>query len=357
MSRRTPSIRTAILAALVAGLTLVGLAPQAGALPASFKFSGPVFGLKARGATLFAADSGAGIWRISSTGTKQKLIQRLPGVTDVAPLRHRRMWALTSAPRDKRLYFINKRGRIREVANLGLYEKQQNPDEGAIDSNPFDLQAIAGGRVLVTDAGGNDLLVVNRKGKVDWIATLPNQDVSTQDIKDLVGCPSPSDPDNQQICDLPDTMPAEPVATSVAVGPDGAYYVTELKGFPAPQQRSRVWRIEPDIRNVHCRGSITTNGCTVAARNLTSIVDINFDSTGNAYVVELDEATWFAVEAVPSAMQGGTVDQCDTSVTPWDCTVFSGDLTEPMAVTFTAGGTPYAVVKALKRHPEVIALT
>jgi hypothetical protein len=357
MSRRTASIRTAILACLVAGLALVGLAPQAGALPATFNFAGPVFGLSARGGTLFAADFGAGIRRISSTDTAQKLIQRLPGVTDVAPLRHRRMWALTSAPRDKRLYFLTKRGRIREVANLGRYEKQHNPDEGAIDSNPFDLQAIGGGRVLVADAAGNDLLVVDRRGNIDWIATLPSQDVSTQDIKDLVGCPTPSDPDNQQICDLPDTMPAEPVSTSVAVGPDGAYYVTELKGFPAPQRKSRVWRLDPDIRHVHCRGSITTNGCTVAARNLTSLVDINFDSAGNAYVVELDEATWFAVEAVPGAVEGGTVDQCDTTVSPWDCTVFSGSLTQPMAVTFTANGTPFAVVKALKRHPEVIALT
>jgi hypothetical protein len=142
----------------------------------------------------------------------------------------------------------------------------------------------------------------------------------------------------------------------VAVGPDGAYYVTELKGFPAPRNRSRVWRIDPDVHHVQCEGSVTTNGCTVAARNLTSLVDINFDS-GTALVVELDEATWFAVEELPKKVEGGTVDQCDTSVMPWDCTILTPNLVQPMAVTLTSNGTRYALIRALKRRPGVIKLT
>jgi len=349
MSRRI--VRSALCAGLGL-LMLVGVAPSASALPASYRFRGPVFGLAARGSTLFVADAGAGIHKLTSD--KGRLVVKLPGVTDVAPLKKGRMWALTSAPKDKNLYFINKKHRVRLVADIGRFEKRKNPDGGEVDSNPFDLQALGGGQVLIADAAGNDLLVAGKKGNVDWIATLPSQDVSTQNVKDLVGCPDPGDPDAQQICDLPDTMAAQAVSTGVAIGPDGAYYVTELKGFPAPRNRSRVWRIDPDVRHVECRGSITTNGCTVAARNLTSIVDIDFDSTGNAYVVELDEASWFAVEEVPSKMEGGTVDQCDTTVSPWDCTKFQGNLVEPMAVALDKADNAYAVIKALKRRAEVV---
>ena len=38
------------------------------------------------------------------------------------------------------------------------------------------------------------------------------------------------------VCELPDRIPAQAVATSVAVGPDGAYYVGELKGFPGSEE-------------------------------------------------------------------------------------------------------------------------
>jgi len=355
MSRRIAS--RSLLALAVGVIALVGLAPSAVALPADFSFRGPVFGLQANGGTLFVADSGRGIWRVGATTSKEKLAVKLPGVTDVAPLKRGRMWAITSAKGDKKLYFIGRHHHVRVVANLGKFEKQVNPDGGAIDSNPFDVEALGGSKVLIADAAANALLIANRKGDVDWVATLPSQNVSTQDIKDLVGCPTPSDPSNQEICDLPDTMPAEPVSTSVAVGPDGAYYVTELKGFPAPRDKSRVWRIDPDTRHVACKGSVTTNGCTVAKRNLTSIVDINFDSAGNAYVVELDEATWFAVEAVPSAREGGTVNQCDTTVTPWDCTAIATNLNTPIAVAFTPSDAGYVVVKSQGRHSEVISLT
>jgi hypothetical protein len=342
-----------LLLAAVALLATFGLAGSAVALPAH-DFKGPVFGLGARRNVLFAADSGAGIVRITSSSAR--LIVHLPNVVDVIALGRGRFLALTSAPRDKKLYFVRKR-HVHEVANLGRYEKRVNPDGAQVDSNPFDIARAGGLRVLVADAGGNDLLLVNRKsGHINWVATLPSQDVSTQNAKDLAGCPTPPDPSNQSICDLPDTMPAEAVPTSVAVGPDGAFYVTELKGFPAPLRRSRVWRIAPNVRHVQCKGSITTNGCTVVARNLTSLVDIEFDSTGTPDVVELDEASWLAVDSFPSQATGGTIDQCDTSVMPWDCTVRQGGLTEPMAIAFTSSDALYAVIKALKAHPAIVAV-
>jgi hypothetical protein len=51
-------------------------------------------------------------------------------------------------------------------------------------------------------------------------------------------------------------IPAQAVTPSVAIGPDGAYYIGELKGFPAPTGESRVWRIDPDAHHVHCQNPL-----------------------------------------------------------------------------------------------------
>ena len=137
----------------------------------------------------------------------------------------------------------------------------------------------------------------------DWVTTLPDELVPTDNAKALSGCPNGP----AEICDLPDEIPAQGVATSVAIGPDGAYYVSELKGFPAPLGMSRIWRIEPGTRHVHCDADVTDGPCTLVADGFTSIVDLTFDSDGTAYVTELDEASWFAVEVATDGMVGGTV--------------------------------------------------
>jgi len=245
------------------------------------------------------------------------------------------MWAIAG----RKLYKVV-HGKPHFLAGLGKFERIVNPDEGAIDSNPFDVQALGSKRVLIADAGANALLVANLRGGVDWVATLPDELVPTDNAKTLSGCPSgPAD-----ICNLPDEIPAQAVATSVAIGPDGAYYVTELKGFPAPLGKSRIWRIEPGTRHVHCDAAAVDSPCTVVADGFTSIVDLTFGPDGTAYVVELDEASWFAVEVVQDAAVGGTVDTCDS--TTWTCTEAATALTQPMAVAVNESG-PFVVVSAL----------
>jgi hypothetical protein len=336
------SARGAVVVVMAFGTAVAGFgAPTASAQP--YEFASPVFGLAAgSGITLFAADAGAGIVRLA--GEDGRLAVPLPGVTDVAPVSRGEMWAVTGAGRGGRRLYLVERREPQLVANLGKFEKTVNPDGGEIDSNPFDL-ARHGNRVLVADAGGNALLIANQRGRVDWVATLPDEVVSTQNVKDLVGCPDPP-PDAEEICQLPDQIPAQGVATSVEIGPDGAYYVTELKGFPAPVGESRVWRIERGTRHAACDADDPDSPCTVVADGFTSIVDLNFDAEGVARVVELDEASWFAVEVVQDAMAGGTVNACDTTVTPWACTEEATGLTMPMAVATNATGV-FVVVSAL----------
>jgi hypothetical protein len=332
MSHRSPRRIVTILLTVTAAM--VALAQPASAAP--YAFAGPVFGLAAGpGDVLFAADAGAGIVRLQDG--EGELVVDLPGVTDTAPVKPSQMWAIAG----RKLFDVNAvKGKSHFLAGLGKFERTVNPDGGEVDSNPFDVTAFGTKRALIADAGANAVLVANQRGGVNWIATLPDELVPTDNAKTLSGCPAGP----AEICELPDEIPAQGVATSVAIGPDGAFYVSELKGFPAPLGMSRIWRIEPDARHVHCDPDVTDGPCTLVADGFTSIVDLTFGPDGTAYVTELDEASWFAVEVATDGMVGGTVNTCDP--TTWVCTEEATGLTMPMAVAINEAGA-FVVVSAL----------
>ncbi len=332
------------VALVVVSLFLLSTVAMADGVP-SYNYATPVFGLAvAPDGSLLVADAGSGIVELRKG--KGSLVTELPGVADIAPIGRGSMFAITGlgAPDPQKLFRVS-RGHTAEVADLFAFEQAVNPDGGdpaeeGIDSNPFDVEALGGGRALVADAGGNDLLIVDAKGNVDWVAAFPPQLAPTDSVKSLVGCPTPP-PGLEFVCDLPPVIPAQAVPTSVAIGPDGAYYVGELVGFPSPTGMSRVWRIEPGTRHAACG---TSPACTVVADGFTSIVDLAFGPHGELYVVELDEAGFGAVE-LGGAGLGGTVNRCDS--TSWDCTEVTSGLTMPIAVAVDRDGTLYAAVSAL----------
>jgi hypothetical protein len=65
------------------------------------------------------------------------------------------------------------------------------------------------------------------------------------------------------------------VPTSVVKGPDGAYYVGQLTGFPFPPGGANVWRVRPG------------HAPEVFAGGFTNIIDIAFDKRGRLYVLEI----------------------------------------------------------------------
>ncbi len=92
MTHRSPG-RIAIIALTVAAATAAFASPAAAGAGAPYSFAGPVFGLAAgQGDVLFAADVGAGVVRLQ--GGEGRLVVDLPGVTDIAPVRPGRMWAI-----------------------------------------------------------------------------------------------------------------------------------------------------------------------------------------------------------------------------------------------------------------------
>lgn len=147
---------------------------------------------------------------------------------------------------------ISPNNRVRPAVDLAAVEGALDPDGEGADSNPYGV-AIDGARRLATDAGGNALLVV----------------VGAQ-TRALVTFPSRMVPFGGG------AIPMQSVPTAVAVGPDGAYYVGELTGFPFPVGGARVYRVD---RN--------TGATTIFAEGFTNIVDIAFDRQGRLLVLEI----------------------------------------------------------------------
>lgn len=148
-----------------------------------------------------------------------------PAIRDVLPAEARMFASLLTGT------FASK---PRLTADLGLFEATANPDStdpasNGPDSNPGGFLAENGSYVAV-DAGGNSLLRVGANGKVSLIAWFPE----TPDVP--TGLPAP----------FPPVISMDAVPTSVAVGPDGAYYVSQLTGFPFPVGGSTIWRVEAD---------------------------------------------------------------------------------------------------------------
>jgi hypothetical protein len=186
------------------------------------------------------------------------------------------------------------------VADIGAYQAE-DPDpfdqEGfPEDSNPFGLAALRDGSVLVADAAGNDLLRVwpGHHGKDAHIVTVARLKPRLVEVPE--GLPDLPPPDGP----LPPAgtpILSEAVATSVAVGADGYWYVGELRGFPATPGTSQVWRIKAGSHDVVCdpEKPWAPGRCKRFADGLTSIVDLAGAPHG-VLAVSLSKKSWFQWE-------------------------------------------------------------
>ena len=158
------------------------------------------------------------------------------------------------------LYEAARRG-PRSVADLGAYEKRANPDRvSPPDTNPYGLTATREARYVV-DAGGNTLLRVSERGRVSTVAVFRQRTIAAPAGTPGVPAGSP--------------MTMQSVPTSVVRGPDGAWYVGELTGFPFPAGQARIYRIVPGHRP------------TVYATGLTNVIDLAFGPHGRLYALEI----------------------------------------------------------------------
>ncbi len=137
-------------------------------------------------------------------------------------------------------------GNWRLIVDVAAHEAAANPDGGPLDSNPYGLLARPGA-TIVADAGGNSLLRIGANRSVRTLATFPSRAQGRS---------------------------TDSVPTSVAKGPDGAYYVGELTGAPFTAGAANVWRVSPG------------QPPEVFQAGFSFIIDITFGADGSLYVLE-----------------------------------------------------------------------
>jgi len=154
---------------------------------------------------------------------------------------------------------------VTRAADISGAECANNYDRADRSSRPYAIAALGPGRQLVVDAGANALFDV-RGAQVGLVAVLPRT-----------------------------ARGAQSVPTSVAIGPDGAYYVGEFVGEPArgkPRRwEARVWKVIPgQAPVVHLRG-------------FNAITGLAFAPDGTLYVTE-----WTVNPADPNEARGDVVE-------------------------------------------------
>ncbi|MBM7829851.1 hypothetical protein JOE59_000556 [Agromyces cerinus] len=163
------------------------------------------------------------------------------------------------------------------AVDLNAYEIANNPD-GNIppDSNAVGFTALNSKNWAVTDAGANDLLTVGTRGE-STVAVFP----------DGPPVPNPFGPG---------LIAPQAVPTDVVVGPDGAYYVSQLTGFPFPTGGSTIWRVTAD-------GQVSAY-----ATGLTMVTSLAWRGS-TLYAVQLDDANFFDghVGSLRKITAGGSV--------------------------------------------------
>ncbi len=193
------------------------------------------------------------------------------------------------------------------IADLANYELANNPDQGDLISNPFSL-LLDGNNIVAVDTGANQLLSVGTDGSnLKAIATIPRQTL-TNPVFPSGASSSPFE--------------IQAVPTNIAKGPDGAYYISELTGFPFPEGEAKIYRIGADGQP------------TVYTDGFTQLIDLAFDTEGNLYALQ------YANQSLWKGNLDGSVIKIATDGTR--TTILSGNgLESPTALTIGADNTIY----------------
>lgn len=309
----------------------------------------------AGGRTLLVADSGSGtISRVEPRRRGAASVSTFaefpfdpeagPFPVDVAYRGPRQVWVTLSGEPEAgggRVVRLDRKGNVNVSIDIVAYQ-QTDPDpddqEGLpFESNPFGLAKLAGGGALLADSAGNDLLRIDTRRRITTVARFKPENVPWPD-----GLPFPGPPPGTPV-------PAESVPTAVAIGPDGAWYVSELKGFPFIKGTSRIWRIEPGTKNATCDPeSPTTGPCTSYATGFTSVIDLAFGPDGTMYVLEIVKEGLLGAEIFGDppigalwAVNGGTKTElaAGTLMAPGGVAVgYNGTLSVTTGTVFGPGG-------------------
>jgi hypothetical protein len=157
-------------------------------------------------------------------------------------------------------------GAFSPVARVDRLEHRRNLDnvKGDRNSNPYAVLALSANHQIVVDAGANAVLEV-RDGNVELLALIPNRRNGRR----------------------------QSVPSSIALGPDGAYYVGEL-AESSGRGKARVWRVPAE-----------GGTATVYRSGFTTISGVAFGPDGSLFVTEMFVNRRFGGRVVRVAPDGG----------------------------------------------------
>jgi hypothetical protein len=206
-------------------------------------------------------------------------------------------YSTSNADHSATKFIVRSPYRKRVVADLAGFEKQHNPDgrisygvrhpsrcaskalkgagipvsyRGGVDSHPYAATALHRGTWAVADAGGNDIVRVNRHGHVSTLSVLPRQALHVSaDFAKANGLPA---------CVVGITYYFESVPTDVERGPGGWLYATTLPGGMGAT--GSVYRINP-----------YTGHATRIATGFPAATNLAVDPHGHIYVASLADGT------------------------------------------------------------------
>ena len=186
---------------------------------------------------------------------------------------------------------------FRTIADIAAFEAKKNPIDDP-DSDPVGM-LYDNGHYVVADAGGNTVLSANKGGNIRLLAKFADLMV---DAPPFLGLP----PGTQ--------IPMQAVPTSVAAKDhDGAYYISQLTGFPFPTGAANIFKIDR-------KGTVTTY-----ASGLTNVTDLAFDGR-NLYAVQI------STQGLLNGPTGSVVKVKPGGTAPADHTTIAGDLFAPYGI-------------------------
>jgi hypothetical protein len=220
-----------------------------------------------------------------------------------------------------------------QLADLRAYENANDPDGGdpateGLQSNAFSVVVTGNGTKIVADAAANALIRVSPTGVLGTLAVFPSRCAPPPGQP-----PAVFDPVGAEPCPA-GMIRQQGVPTGVVQGPDGAFYVGELTGFPFTVGTARIWRVTAGGQK------------SVVADGLTTVIDLAFDPRGRLYALEYAKDGFLAPGIEGALIRVGTGGQPHTTVL---------DQGLPKATGFDIGpdGAAYIAARGVPAPPAV----
>jgi hypothetical protein len=193
-------------------------------------------------------------------------------------------------------------GSLTSLADLALYETQNNTDGTDLISNPYSFE-IQGDTAYVIDGGANTISKVALDGsgiqkvvafptlttdpsKLEFPSMPPIGDIPT-DIPNG-GLPAPGT-GVTAVQDFPITFQSVP--TAITTAPDGTLTVGEYSYFPYPEGEARIFSVDPNTLEIK-----------QIAGGFTQLTGVSYDAEGNLYALQhINTSEWKEI------LQGGVV--------------------------------------------------